>query len=69
MPRELPNYRETLADLRGRYGDVDVIRIGEFAKRNKVPSETVRRRYQLPKDTQYIELTTLAHKICELART
>ena len=69
MPRELPNYRETLADLRVRYGDVDVIRIGEFAKRNNVPQATVRRWYRLPNDTQYIELTTLAHKICERART
>lgn len=68
MGRELVGYRETLEDLRVRYGSVDVIKIREYATRNGITPETVRRRYRLPSDTQHIELTTLARRICELAK-
>lgn len=68
MAREYPEYRNVIEDLRHQYGDVDVIRVSEFAEKNKIAVATVRRMYDLPARCHFVGIVPLAHKICEQIR-
>lgn len=69
MAREYPEYRNVIEDLRTKYGNVDVIRISDFAKINNISVQTARRMYDLPARCHYVGLVSLAHKICEQIRS
>lgn len=68
MAREYPEYRNVIEDLRSQYGNVDVIKVSEFAEKNKMAVTTVRRMYNLPPRCHFVGIVPLAHKICEQIR-
>lgn len=66
--RELPGYRDVLADLTEHFGLGAWITITQLATYDKADPRTVRKRYGLPKDAKGINKALLARRICELAR-
>ena len=68
MEREYPECRLLIEDLRNRYGDVDEIRIADFARRNGMDARAVRKKFDLPQNTHSVNVVFLAHRICEQVR-
>jgi hypothetical protein len=68
MAREYPEYRNVIEDLRAQYGNVEVIKLADFAERNRIAVSTLRRMYNLPARCHFVGIVPLAHKICEQVR-
>ena len=66
--REYPEYRIVIEDLRQQYGNVDMIRIADFAEKNGIDARTVRDMFNLPGRAHYVGLVPLAHKMCQQIR-
>lgn len=70
MPKEYPEYRETLEHLLNVFGREAIwVTSAELGRVEHADPRTVNRRYGIPSDVKGISITVLATRMCELARS